>query len=301
MNETLKKAQGVRGLTIGDLAARTGVTPATLRVWEQRYGFPVPDRLPSGHRRFRESDVPVVRDVVRRRDEGTRLDVAVAQAVERAQAEGPGAADGSTLSVYAEMRRLHPSLQTYRLRKGTLKALSWAIEDEFCAKASRPHLFGAFQRDEFYRPARSRWRELARVARSAHVFVDERPGGSVTTPAGGPVEVPLPADAPMAREWVVVCDSAELPAALSAWELPGQGDVADDDRVFESVWSVEPAAVRDAARVCATLARLQGAPDAPRVLFELAEPAGAGVADLATVTTLFNRVVAYVDAAPRGA
>jgi DICT domain-containing protein len=269
-------------------------------MWEQRHGFPVPERLPSGHRRFREADVPVVVDVARRRDEGVRLDVAIEQALARARAEVAAERQGPASSVYAELRRLHPALQSYRLRKGTLKALSWAIEDEFCAKASRPHLVGAFQRQEFYRPARARWRELARVARSALVFVDE----TTSTGAAGPVEVALPPDAPMFREWVVVCDSPELPAALSAWELPGQEGVPDQDRVFESVWTVGPAAVRDAARVCAVLAQEHGGPEAgaeaARVLFELAGPAGPGTADLGTVTTLFNRVVAYVDAAPHG-
>ena len=45
------------GLRIRDVVERTGVGEATLRAWEQRYGFPEPERLPSGHRRYRESDV----------------------------------------------------------------------------------------------------------------------------------------------------------------------------------------------------------------------------------------------------
>ncbi|MCB8957007.1 MAG: MerR family DNA-binding transcriptional regulator [Nocardioides sp.] len=174
MNDSFKFAQGL--LTIGDLAERTGVAPATLRMWEQRHGFPVPERLPSGHRRYRETDVPVVSDVLRRREDGTRLDVAIDRAVAQVRAE----AEPAAASVYAELRRRHPALQAHRLRKDTLKALSWAIEDEFCARATRPHLFGAFQRAEFWRPARSRWRELARVARSAFVLVDE-PGEVAAT------------------------------------------------------------------------------------------------------------------------
>ena len=50
-------------LSIGDLAERTGVAPATLRMWEQRHGFPVPDRLESGHRRYSEADVAGVEEV----------------------------------------------------------------------------------------------------------------------------------------------------------------------------------------------------------------------------------------------
>ena len=43
-------------LTIGDLAARTGVPIATIRSWESRYGFPIPSRAPGGHRRYVEGD-----------------------------------------------------------------------------------------------------------------------------------------------------------------------------------------------------------------------------------------------------
>ena len=38
-------------LTIGELAGHTGLTPQQLRMWETRYGFPEPIRLPSGLRR----------------------------------------------------------------------------------------------------------------------------------------------------------------------------------------------------------------------------------------------------------
>ena len=154
-------------LTIGALAERTGVNQATLRMWEQRHGFPVPQRLASGHRRYTESDVRQVADVARRRDAGVRLDVAITEA--RAQTERQPA---PAHSVYADLRRLHPHLMPYRLRKNTLLALSWAIEDEFCAKADRAHLFGSFQKSTYYAPARARWTELARVAGSAFVFAD---------------------------------------------------------------------------------------------------------------------------------
>ncbi len=288
MNTSLRFAQGATDpdLSIGDLAGRTGLSQATLRMWEQRHGFPVPERLASGHRRYSEADAEQVRDVVRRREAGVRLDVAIEEA--RAQAER---APAPALSVYADLRRLHPHLATYRLRKSTLLALSWAIEDEFCAKADRAHLFGSFQKGTYYQPARERWTELARVAGSAFVFADfDQP-----RPGSRPVEVALPEDAPMRREWLVVCDSLDLPAALTAFELPGQSDVRDRDRLFEAVWTVEPAAVRDAARTCARIAADVVPADAAPVLYDLADRPAPGVADLASVTQMFNRVVAYVD------
>lgn len=39
-------------LTIGTLAAATGIPVETIRTWERRYGFPVPERKASGHRLY---------------------------------------------------------------------------------------------------------------------------------------------------------------------------------------------------------------------------------------------------------
>ncbi len=44
-------------LSIGDICAGTGLSADVIRVWERRYGFPEPVRLPSGHRRYRGQDL----------------------------------------------------------------------------------------------------------------------------------------------------------------------------------------------------------------------------------------------------
>jgi methanogenic corrinoid protein MtbC1 len=44
-------------LSIGDICSETGLSADVVRVWERRYGFPVPLRLPSGHRRYRRGDL----------------------------------------------------------------------------------------------------------------------------------------------------------------------------------------------------------------------------------------------------
>jgi MerR family transcriptional regulator, light-induced transcriptional regulator len=279
-----RQGPGPADLTIGDLARRTGVTPAVLRTWETRHGFPRPRRLESGHRRYAEADVALVERVLRRRDAGVRLEVAIAEAAASRAPETP--------SVFAELRQRHPHLAPHRLQKSTLLALSWALEDECCARAQRPLLFGAFQREGYYRAAEARWHELARVSRGAFVLADFAPA----PPAGsGPTRVPLAHDAPMRREWVVVCDAPDLPAALAAWELPGQSTVRDRDRIFESVWTLDPRAVRDAARVCAGIAHSAGASAAGPALHSLADDPPAMGTDIVAATTLFNRVVAYVD------
>ncbi len=45
-------------LSIGALSRATGVPVETLRTWEARYGFPVPERKPSGHRVYPTSSIP---------------------------------------------------------------------------------------------------------------------------------------------------------------------------------------------------------------------------------------------------
>lgn len=254
-------------------------------MWESRHGFPEARRLASGHRRYTEDDVDLVRQVLRRKAAGVRLEVAIA--------ESAASAAPATPSIFAELRRRHPTLAVHRLRKSTLIALSWAIEDECCAVADHPVLFGAFQRGRFYEASAGRWAELSRVARSAMVFADEwDPGARADR---GPVRVDLAADAPMRREWAVVCDALDSPACLSAWELPGQSGVPDRERVFEAVWTVDPVAVRDAARVAAGVAAGAGVAEAIPLLHDLAEPPASRITTPVAVTALFNRVVAYVD------
>lgn len=276
-------------LSIGDLAEATGVSAATLRIWETRHGFPEPTRLPSGHRRFGPADVAAVRRVVGLRGAGIRLDVAIAQAVDE-QSSAPIGND----SVFARLRATHPALQPTQLAKSTLLGMSWAIEDEFCAQARRGHVFGAFQQVSRFESARARWAEIARVSDSTFVFADfdavaEEP----------PVCIPLAPDAPMIREWAVVCDTPSLGMALTAWELPGQVDVPDMERVFETLWTVDPEPVREAARVCAAVASAAGSRRAAHVVDELAAPVVTGRTDIGALTSLFNRSVSYVDAKMR--
>jgi DICT domain-containing protein len=274
-------------LTISDLARRTGLTPATLRAWESRHGFPVPNRRASGHRRYDEHDVALVKEVLRRRDAGVRLEIAIADAsASRAVVTTP------TTSVFAELRRRHRHIAPQLLRNSTLLALTWAMEDECCARAQQPLLFGAFQRRQFFDRARPRWEELARTARSAVVFADFGSEDSGVT--SGIHAVHLPEEAPMRREWSLVCDAPDHTVALAAWELPGQRDVADGDRLFEAVWTLEPAAVRDAARVCAQLTDVL-APSAGHDWSPLEEVAPPTSDDLRAATSLFQRLVAYVD------
>ncbi|HEX4471317.1 MAG TPA: DICT sensory domain-containing protein [Nocardioides sp.] len=232
---------------IGELARRTGLTQQVVRIWESRFGFPVPARTEGGRRRYAEADVDRVQRVLALKDSGVRL----AQAVDRVRAEETSGPQ----SVYAALRERHPQVESRVLRRDVLVAISQAIEDEAMSRASRPVVFGAFQRESFYRHASPRWNEIARTAACCVVFADfDVPSAR----ARSPVEIPLAADAPLLREWAVVVVAPSLSVALAAWEIPPQPGRPQGRREFESIFTFDPAAVRTAAQVCLGVARAAG-------------------------------------------
>jgi MerR family transcriptional regulator, light-induced transcriptional regulator len=117
------------GLSIGELARQTGVPAATLRSWEDRYGFPRPQRLEGGHRRYAPGDAVLVGQVLRLRESGLSLQAAIGQAAARVT--------DPALSVFAGLRRRHPGLMPQELSKATLLAITQAMEDECCARAEQ--------------------------------------------------------------------------------------------------------------------------------------------------------------------
>ncbi len=279
------------GLSVSELAARTGLQAATVRTWETRYGFPRPRRGPGGHRRYRDRDVDLIEQVLRLRAAGVGLPAAIAQVTADTVELEP--------SVFAGLRRRHPGLLPQVLRKSTVLALTRAIEDECCARAGRSLLFGAFQHERYFRGSAARWRDLARTARFTVVFAESDGKAGTSAPAlesGSLITLPLPADAPLRREWTLVCESGQYPACLSGWELPGQHDVPDGDRRFEVVWTLDPAAVRDAALICALLAEhLSPGLRLTRLLPSGTPPSSS--ADLRRATSLLSRMTGYLEAA----
>ena len=271
------------GLSIGELAERTGVPAATLRSWEDRHGFPRPPRLAGGHRRYQDSDVALIGEVLRLRASGMSLQSAIGQAAARAADTEP--------SVFAGLRRRHPALAPQELRKATVLALTRAIEDECCAQAGQAALFAGFQEERFYRQAQERWQELARTARLVVVFADF---GESSAADASTVKVRLPADAPLRREWFLVCEARDYPAFVSGWEFPGQKDIPDAARRFEVLWSVDPPVVRDAAMICARLARSLF-PGLGRFEDDFLPGSAPASADLHRAMGLLNRMTGYLD------
>jgi DICT domain-containing protein len=276
--------QQASGLSIGDLASRTGVPPSTLRTWELRYALPTSQRGPGGHRRYDQAAVDLVLEVVRQRTSGLGMSMAVDRAKDLVRQP--------ETSVFAALARRHPDLRVQRLRKPALLALCRAIEDECCAQADRPLLFASFQREKFYRVSEARWRELTRTARSAVVFADF-PSSSPTV--SYPLEVAVPFDAPLNREWVLVCDSPDNPGCVVGWEPAGQADIRDRERRFEAVWSVDARVVRHAARVCASLSQLYR-PGSPSLLDQLEETPPEASPELRRASAVLDRMLGYLSA-----
>lgn len=269
-----------RPLGIGELAARSGVPAATLRSWERRFGFLTPVRTSGGQRRYSDLDLDRVGRVVEARRRGLTL----AAAVESVDAPGTS----GLRSLFATLRAGHPQVDPIRVSMKVMHALTWSIEDECLAHASRPLLFSCFQDERAFRRAGGRWRELARRAGSAVAFSDfER-----TDTSTAPVRVALPTDSPMLNEWFVVCADPELSVVLSAWEPP-RTEGPGAPRRFEAVLSLDPVVVRDAVTYCREVATGLGVPG--RTL-EPRSDLGTLEEDPRRSASLLRRFATYADA-----
>jgi len=269
-------------LGIGELSRRTGVPTATLRSWEARHGFPIPIRLDAGHRRYDSRQVDLVNEVVRLRRSGLPVPAAIRQATE--------ATVQPATSFFATLRSADHQLRSHVLSKRVLGALTSAMEDECLAQAQRPVLMGAFQHARFYRQSESRWNELNRTSEQAVVFADF---AHSQDHIAGPREVALPADSPVLREWVLVCDAPGFSACVAGWEIPSTPGTADHARRFETVWTLDGASVRAATNVGIALVRATDPSHADGLADSLSTPARAASPDLQRATGLFARMVEY--------
>ena len=270
-------------LTTAQLAELTGVPPGTLRVWESRYGFPGQAALPGGHHRYSQADASAVTRVLALRAQGLGL----SSAIERVRMDSAGAA-----SVFAALGASRPDLQSQVVSKRALLALTRAIEDEQCARARHGVVIGSFQRRRHYRSSEHRWRELARTAKLAVALANFR---VLREPAHAPIEVPVAYEHELSREWtVIVC--APSASCLAAWELPEPGSVPDAARRFETIWSLEPAAVRAALRSAEGVLRLVAPAVASRLEGLLPASTPGASSELRFASDLAGRAFGYLAA-----
>jgi DNA-binding transcriptional MerR regulator len=248
------------GFSIGVLAARAGVTPGVLRTWENRFGFPRGERSASGHRRFTDADVALVRQVLEVRDSGLPLQVAIDSVVRSQEA-------GEERSAFAAAAEAAGGVRPLRLHRRALIAASHAVEDECLARGGRSVVLGAFQLGHRYASSRHRWEEIGRTAAWAAVVADF--DGDADLDAS-PARCQLPVDSPLRREWAVVCLSESYAALVAAWEVP----TSQGPPTYEAVISTHRGAATAAGRVLAGVVRAAGGdvPPAAARLLDAAAP-----------------------------
>jgi DNA-binding transcriptional MerR regulator len=254
-------------------------------MWEQRYGFPEPARTAAGYRVYTPADVVALRRVVAFRARG----LSVPAALERARAM-EGATDRP--SIFGALASGDMPVRPQRLRRATMLALSHAIEDEAMARAAGPIVVAAFQAEANYRAVEHRYRRLARVADAVAVFARftrVREAGD-----DEPVEIPVDEAGALGHEWAVIVDAPGFAACLVGWETPTR---MRGERVFEAVWTMDAAVVRQAIQVGAVLAGRASAPLGERLDSLLADRPLAVEAPAPGLTALTNRIVGYLDAA----
>ena len=239
----------------------------------------------AGYRLYSEDDVETLRRVVALRERG----LSVPAAVDRVRGAGHG--DRPALALRRARRRRQP-VGSQILAKRTLFAISRAIEDETMSRAASPIVFGAFQRERNYRAVEHRYRGWrTSPTRSS------RSRASSVSGHGEPVQVPLEAD----RRSATSGRSSSTPRATAracSRGRAGVGDraVPDRERIFETMWTLDPRTVRRAAEVGAALARRADDALGERVEQLLSERPLAMEHPAPSLTSVTNRIVGYLDA-----
>lgn len=82
-------------MRIGEVATRTGLTPATIRAWERRYGLLAPRRTGGGQRLYSEADVAALQAVRTRVEDGWAVAAAAAPVTGADPAPEPPPVPGS--------------------------------------------------------------------------------------------------------------------------------------------------------------------------------------------------------------
>ena len=279
-------------LAIKDVAERTGIAAGTIRMWEQRYGFPAPERTSSGYRRYTEDDVDALRKVLALRHRG----LSVPAAISRAQDTG-GASDHP--SIYAAVAGAGCDGAATDPQEGDARR---AVEGDR-ARGARA---GRGARSSSARSSKSASTGASSAATGASRCTPTRPRSSPTSPVACAIPTARRprsrsrCDDALGNEWAVIIDAPGYAACLLAWEQPGvtePGGPDDADRRFEAIWTIDPQATRRAAQVAARLVGRADAPFGERLQELLTDRPLALEEPAPALTALTNRMIAYLEAA----
>ena len=135
-------------LSIGALSAATGIPVETIRSWERRYGFPVAERKPSGHRVYALDTVARLRLISDALGRGHRA------------AEVVAASESALESLLAALPMVSPGSKAPTA--GTVSVTSSVPEEQFAAIRS-------FDAEQLKRSLQAEWARLGPVR-----FVQDR-------------------------------------------------------------------------------------------------------------------------------
>lgn len=148
----MSKTTGRLDYSIAAVSKLTGVSCHALRVWERRYGFPVPLRTDSGHRRYAPDQVGVLRSLV-----------------ERTRAE-PGRSVGELISEYRSGKLQLPAASLIAPTPDRLEGPHSKLLDRLAVG----DLYGAERMFQEYGRTLDRQALIDRVIEPAFVEVGER-------------------------------------------------------------------------------------------------------------------------------
>jgi methanogenic corrinoid protein MtbC1 len=103
-------------LTIGALSRATGIPVETIRTWEMRYGFPVPERKPSGHRLYALSSLARlnrIAEALRRGHRAGQVVPATERELGRLLDSVPVAAPPDTAPIPTDAHDLLPAIRAF--------------------------------------------------------------------------------------------------------------------------------------------------------------------------------------------
>ena len=213
----------------------------------------------------------------------------VARSRHRSSRDGEQVIDDS---ISAGLRRRRADLTVHELSTRAMLAISHAIEDEYCARARNVGCSSEASSGPTSTNGPRRVGRNSLVPQSITIAFADFDRSIVRRAA--PIEVGLRSDAPLLREWSVICDTPGFSACLAGIERPARL-AGEGPRTFEALWSLDPEVVRDATEAALTLAR-KHAPRINRVLQPLPPVATPNSGFLQRASALTSRIVAYLDA-----
>ena len=170
-------------------------------------------------------------------------------------------------SLFARLREVRPDLPVMQASKATLVASSHLIETLVEQHAERCVLVSGFQHGRHWAAERDRYLDLAGANDVIAVFAGREPLGADVDHVG----LRLGTGDPLAQEWFVLAMGPGL--AITLCGLDGDahrrtGDpLHESDRLFEVVWSVQPAVAEAAGQAVVDAVR-RSAPEQSEAVAE---------------------------------